>query len=46
MHASYFRPGGVQKDLPLKLINDIYLFINQFNNRINELEELLSFNRI
>lgn len=46
MHASYFRPGGVQRDLPLKLINDIYIFINQFNNRINELEELLSFNRI
>lgn len=30
MHANYFRPGGVQSDFPIGLINDIYLFINQF----------------
>jgi len=46
MHANYFRPGGVQSDLPLGLLNDIYIFVNQFLNRINELEELLSKNRI
>lgn len=46
MHANYFRPGGVQSDLPLGTLDDIYIFICQFLNRINELEELLSKNRI
>ena len=27
MHANYIRPGGVAQDLPLGLIEDIYLFI-------------------
>ena len=46
MHAAYVRPGGVSQDLPIGLLNDIYLFINQFNSRIDELEELLTGNRI
>lgn len=46
MHAAYFRPGGVSQDLPLGLLNDIYIFAQQFNNRINEIEELLTNNRI
>ena len=46
MHASYIRVGGVAQDLPNGLVNDIYLFIEQFNSRINELEELLTNNRI
>lgn len=46
MHASYFRPGGVSKDLPLGLLEDIYTFIEQFPRRIDEVEELLSNNRI
>ena len=46
LHSSYVRPGGVKEDLPLGLINDIYLFIHQFGNRIDELEELLTNNRI
>ena len=46
MHAAYIRPGGVAQDLPLGLINDIYLFINSFNSRVDELEELLTTNRI
>jgi NADH dehydrogenase (ubiquinone) Fe-S protein 2 len=46
MHASYIRPGGVAKDLPLGLLNDIYLFVSQYNSRINEIEELLTRNRI
>jgi len=41
MHAAYIRPGGVSQDLPLGLLQDIYLFIKQFNSRIDELEELL-----
>ena len=46
LHASYVRPGGVSKDLPLHLLQDIYLFILQYNSRINEIEELLTNNRI
>jgi len=46
MHASYIRPGGVSQDLPLGLLEDIYSFIEQFPRRIDEIEELLSNNRI
>lgn len=46
MHAAYIRPGGVSLDLPLGLLNDIYLFARQFNDRVNEMEELLTDNRI
>jgi NADH dehydrogenase (ubiquinone) Fe-S protein 2 len=46
MHAAYIRPGGVAYDLPIGLLNDIYVFINQFNDRLNEIEELLTENRI
>lgn len=46
MHAAYFRPGGVNQDLPTGLLEDIYLFIIQFESRISEIEELLTNNRI
>jgi len=46
MHAAYFRPGGVFRDLPISLLNDIYSFVLQYNSRINEIEELLTRNRI
>ena len=46
MHAAYIRPGGVQYDIPMGLLNDIYKFINQFSSRIDEMEELLTSNRI
>lgn len=46
MHAAYFRPGGVALDLPLGLLDDIYLFVQQFASRLDELEELLTENRI
>jgi len=46
MHASYFRPGGVSQDLPLGLLDDIYLFQQQFTNRLDEMEEMLTTNRI
>ena len=45
-HAAYIRPGGVAADLPAGLLEDIYSFIKQFPRRINELQELLSYNRI
>nr|YP_010041725.1 NADH dehydrogenase subunit 7 [Cyanophora sudae]QPB15046.1 NADH dehydrogenase subunit 7 [Cyanophora sudae] len=46
MHAAYIRPGGVSQDFPVGLVKDIYEFVIQFENRINELEELLTGNRI
>lgn len=46
MHASYFRPGGVNQDLPKGLLNDIFIFCEQFNTRLNEFEEMLTNNRI
>jgi NADH dehydrogenase (ubiquinone) Fe-S protein 2 len=46
MHAAYIRPGGVAFDLPKGLLNDIYCFLQSFHSRIDELEELLTNNRI
>jgi len=46
MHAAYIRPGGVSLDLPLGFLDDLYLFCNQFNIRLDEIEEMLTGNRI
>ena len=46
MHSSYFRPGGVNEDIPSGLLNDIFIFCEQFNIRLNEIEEMLTNNRI
>nr|QYC61982.1 NADH dehydrogenase subunit 7 [Guinardia striata] len=46
MHAAYFRPGGVHTDMPKGLLNDIYIFSQQFSLRLDEIEELLTENRI
>lgn len=46
IHSSYFRPGGVSQDLPLGLIDDLYIFCRNFSKRIDEFEEILSNNRI
>jgi len=46
MHAAYIRPGGVTADLPLGLADDIYEWAKQFPSRIDEIEELLTGNRI
>lgn len=46
MHAAYVRPGGVAFDLPKGLLNDINIFTNQFVFRLDEIEELLTCNRI
>jgi NADH:ubiquinone oxidoreductase subunit D len=46
MHANYFRPGGVSQDLPAGLVEDIAEFVNGFTSRIDEIDELLTSNRI
>ena len=46
LHANYFRTGGVHQDLPTKLIEDIYNFCKTFPKTIDDLENLLTDNRI
>lgn len=46
MHAAYIRPGGVSQDIPSGLLNDIFQFIKLFLDRIDDLEDVLSSNRI
>jgi NADH-quinone oxidoreductase subunit D len=46
MHAKYFRIGGVHQDLPVKLIEDIAAWIAPFLKTVDDIESLLSDNRI
>jgi len=46
LHANYFRPGGVHKDLPRGLTDDILSFCNTFPKIMDDLETLLTDNRI
>ena len=46
LHANYFRPGGVHQDLPRGLDEDISKFANKFPKIIDDLETLLTDNRI
>ena len=46
LHANYFRAGGVHQDLPAGLENDIGNFCETFPKIINDLESLLTDNRI
>ncbi|WP_029355784.1 NADH-quinone oxidoreductase subunit D [Bosea sp. 117] len=46
MHAAYFRPGGVHQDLPTKLVEDILAWTHTFPAFMDDLEGLLTDNRI
>jgi NADH-quinone oxidoreductase subunit D len=46
MHAAYFRPGGVHQDLPDALIDDIEAFCDPFLQTVEDLDALLTDNRI
>ncbi|TPM52065.1 NADH-quinone oxidoreductase subunit D [Mesorhizobium sp. B2-2-4] len=46
MHANYFRVGGVHQDLPPDLLDDIWDFCDPFLKVCDNLEELLTENRI
>jgi NADH-quinone oxidoreductase subunit D len=45
-HANYFRPGGVSKDLPAGLTDDIAAWAETFPKFIDDVEGLLTGNRI
>jgi len=46
MHAAYIRPGGVAKNISHTLFFDISVFVRQFFKRIDEIEDMLTSNRI
>ncbi|MDQ0345731.1 MULTISPECIES: NADH-quinone oxidoreductase subunit D [Ancylobacter] len=46
MHAAYFRPGGVHQDLPRALVEDILAWTHTFPGFMDDLEGLLTDNRI
>ncbi|MDD9841383.1 MAG: NADH-quinone oxidoreductase subunit D [Alphaproteobacteria bacterium] len=46
LHAAYFRPGGVHQDLPPELVQDIYDFCPPFLKVMDDIESLLTENRI
>ena len=46
MHSAYIRPGGVYRDLPDGLLEDISKFVDQFEPKIKDMEALLTENRI
>ncbi|PPR43679.1 MAG: NADH-quinone oxidoreductase subunit D [Alphaproteobacteria bacterium MarineAlpha6_Bin2] len=46
LHANYFRPGGVYRDLPKNLLSDISKWAKKFPKFINDLELILTENRI
>jgi len=46
MHAAYIRPGGVHQDIPIGLMDDIYEFISKYTERVDEVEDLVTNNRL
>ncbi|WP_273521214.1 NADH-quinone oxidoreductase subunit D [Rhodosalinus sediminis] len=46
LHAAYFRPGGVHQDLPPQLIDDIEAWADAFPSVLDDIDGLLTENRI
>ncbi|MFD2440150.1 NADH-quinone oxidoreductase subunit D [Paracoccus kondratievae] len=46
LHAAYFRPGGVHQDLPPDLLDDIEEWCERFPKLVDDLDTLLTENRI
>ena len=46
LHAAYFRPGGVHQDLPPELCADIYRWCEEFPPILDDIDGLLTDNRI
>ena len=46
LHSAYFRPGGVHRDMPAGLAEDIMAFVERFPAMIDDVEHLLTENRI
>lgn len=46
LHANYFRPGGVAMDMPAGLVQDMLEWTDDFPKVLNDLDNLLTDNRI
>lgn len=46
LHAAYIRPGGVASDIDDDLLKDVYLFMKEFPKKIQNMENMLTENRI
>jgi NADH-quinone oxidoreductase subunit D len=46
LHANYFRPGGVHQDMPAGLAEDIWEYFERFPSFLEDLENLLTENRV
>ena len=46
LHSAYFRPGGVHRDIPDGLTDDIENFCEKFTSHIDDTEKLIEKNRI
>jgi NADH-quinone oxidoreductase subunit D len=46
MHAAYVRPGGVHQELPQQLLDDIWTFCEEHPKVLDDIEGLLTENRI
>lgn len=46
MHAAYIRPGGITRDIPESFCGELFTFCNVFLKRLNDIEDLLTNNRI
>ena len=42
LHAAYIRPGGVSQDLPIGLMDDIWQWAQQYGQRLDDIEDLLT----
>ncbi len=46
LHANYFRPGGVAMDMPISLADDMREWVEEFPKVLDDLDNLLTGNRI
>ena len=46
LHPAYFRPGGVYRDIPLGFLDDMHNFISNFCQRLDDVEEVVTSNRL
>ena len=46
LHAAYIRPGGVHQDMPDGMADDIKIWVESFPSKIDDVETLLTDNRI
>ena len=46
LHSAYFRPGGVHQDLPPDLIDDIEAWCDVFVKQLDDIDELVTENRV